>query len=453
MMPQAFNVCSGVMPLAHQRCLLPPAHTNLYEEPMHEPQVAIAEIKMTRMLSTGKKRFRDADERAVIAIKESMALYGQLQPLILEDGNELVDGLHRLVAARALGWLTVWAVSKDKMDEYTARCIELEANIRRKEMTWQEQAASLAELHKIKSAADPNWGQDQTAQLAGPGTHQARVAEAIMLTQMMDIFPEIAEAKSRNQALSWAKSKASSIVRVREVKDAPETYATIEERIILGDSIEVIKAVPDRSVHFVLTDPPFGINYDDRKKGTESSLTTYQDDEENYLKLLGMASDLYRVIKDNGWLVWFLGPSWYERAKVAFREAGFTVDEIPIIWDRSDGRVFTTRPDRYFARAYDMAIHCLKGEPQIVQRNEPNIIRVPPVSVDERTLTVERPVELYAKLIKRLTVEGELVADFFTGSGSVLAAAASLKRQFFGVELDPERRAVAIQKVKAHLPS
>jgi adenine-specific DNA-methyltransferase len=419
---------------------------------LHEPQVEISTIKMTRTLSDGRHRFRDADKKTVADIQQSMSQFGQLQPLILDNDGELVDGLHRLTAAMVLGWRTVWAVRRDQMDEYTARCIELEVNIKRKEVSWQEQAYSLSELHKLRKAVDPNWSQDMTAQIAGPGQHQARVAESIMLTQMMELFPEIGEAKSRNQALSWAKAKAAAIVRVKEVKDAPEAYAAVEDRIILGDSVEVIRAIPDGSFHLVLTDPPFGINYDDRKAGTESSLTTYQDDEESYHRLLGMAPDLYRVIKNNGWLVWFLGPTWYERAKVVFREAGFTVDEIPVIWDRSDGRTFTTRPDRYFARAYDMALHCIKGDPQVVQRGKPNIIRVPPVSVDERSLTVERPVELYAEIIRRLTVEGETVVDFFTGSGSVLAAAASLRRQYFGVELDPERRAVAIKKVKAHTP-
>lgn len=415
------------------------------------PQVEIALIKLTRILSDGRQRLRDIDKKTIEEMKASMKEWGQIHPVVIEDDGELVDGLHRLTAAKELGWLTIGATTREKMDDFTARSLELEANIKRKEMTWQERAYSVAELDKLHTIRDPNWSQDATAALAGV-KHQARVAESILLTKMMDLFPEIKEAKSRNQALSWAKQKASSIVRVKEVKDAPQSYAEVEERIILGDSTEVIKIVPDCSFHFVLTDPPFGINYDDRKKGTESSLSTYQDDEAAYRRLLGIAPELYRVIKDNGWLVWFLGPTWYERVKVAFREAGFTVDEIPVIWDRSDGRCFTTRPDRYFGRAYDMALHCLKGEPQVIQRGKPNIIRVPPVSVDERTLTVERPVELYEELIRRLTVEGEIVADFFTGSGSVLAAAAKTKRQYWGVELDPERRAVAIKKVKAYTP-
>jgi DNA modification methylase len=68
-------------------------------------------------------------------------------------------------------------------------------------------------------------------------------------------------------------------------------------------------------------------------------------------------------------------------------------------------------------------------------------------------MLVERPVELYAELIKHLTIPGEVVADFFAGSGSCPAAAHSLGRDFFAVEKNPERRAAAIQKTKAYAPS
>ena len=86
-----------------------------------------------------------------------------------------------------------------------------------------------------------------------------------------------------------------------------------------------------------------------------------------------------------------------------------------------------------------------------MQRNKSNIIRVKPVENTERETLVERPMELYAEIIRRLTVEGETVADFFVGSGSCPAAAASLGRDFFGCELDPSRRAYAMNKIKANM--
>lgn len=405
-------------------------------------------VKTTRILSDGRKRLREIKD--IPTLKTSLETYGQLQPIIIERDYELIDGFRRLTAARELNWPQIGAVFRDQMDDLLSRTLELEANVQSQAMSWQERTFALAELHKIRQRLDPVWTQDTTAQLAG--TYQARVGEALMIAKMIELFPEIGEAKSFHQALSWSKAKAGLAMRVSEVRDAGPDTTAVADRIILGDSVDVIKQMPDESVNLILTDPPFGIDYDTRKIGTESTLTTYEDTAENYIRLLSMAPDMFRVLKKDGWLIWFLGPSWFEEVKTTFREAGFVVDEIPVIWDRTDGRCFTTRPDRYFARGYDMALHCIKGDPQIIQRGKPNIIRVPPVSTEQRELTVERPVELYAEFIRRLTVEGEMVLDLFVGSGSVLAAAASLRRNYYGVELSPERRAVAIQKVLAYTP-
>ena len=203
----------------------------------------------------------------------------------------------------------------------------------------------------------------------------------------------------------------------------------------------------------ILTDPPFGIGLDSRKEGTIGSISSYIDDDMNYLRYLTMADDLYRVLKPDGWMIWFLGMSWYEHVKMTFISAGFIVDEIPIVWDRTDGKCHTNRPDRYFARGYDIALHCIKGDPQVVERGKPNLIREAPVPNAERELLVERPVDLYRELIQRLTYPKEIIADFFVGSGSILAAAVMTGRDYFGIELDPERRAVAVKKVQAYLPT
>lgn len=384
-------------------------------------------------------------------MQESIKRFGQLQPIILSDTNALIDGFRRFTSMKLMGHTEVWYINQGNVDELLSRELELEANLLRKDMTWQEKAKGLAELDRVKRERNPNWNQNLTAAVAG--TSQRQISQSISITKMAELFPEINEAKTLKQALNIAKSKATQLVRQKEVSDAPQIFASIEERIILGDSVEVIRSVPDRTFDAIITDPPFGVDYDKRVSNTVGAASAYQDDAASYERILSMAPDMYRVLKDNGWLVWFCGISWYERIKEVFRASGFTVDEIPIIWDRSIGRTFTSRPDRWFTRGYDIAIHAIKGEPRMVLRNRSNVIQIAPVEGSDRELLVERPVELYSELISRLTIPGEVVADFFVGSGSCPAAAASLGRKYFGVELDPGRRATAIKKIRSHTPS
>jgi site-specific DNA-methyltransferase (adenine-specific) len=397
-------------------------------------------------IQISRERYREVTSD-LSGLVESLKKFGQLQPIILDANGELVDGLHRITAAREAGWTEIDAVRQGEISILLAREIELEVNIQRTDMTWQERAKALADLDNLKRAQDPNWTQSATVALAN--VRPAEVSEAHKLVKMMELFPEIAKnAKNHTQAVSMANTKAKQILRKDAVKNTPLDFADLEKKIILGDSVEVIKRVPDNSFHAIITDPPFGIDYDKRRENDTASMNSYKDDAENYRRLLTMAPDLYRVLKPDGWLIWFFGISWYSEVKEAFRDAGFTVDEIPVVWDRTEGRTFTLRPDRYFARGYDVAIHAFKGTPQIVQRGKPNVLRIPPVGASE--LMVERPVELYAELIRRLTVPGEIVADFFVGSGSCPAAAASTGRDFFGVEMNSERRAHALQKIKSY---
>lgn len=406
-------------------------------------KIPIKDIKILR------ERLRE-DNGDLESLAESLLKFGQLQPVIIDAEGNLIAGYRRFNAAQMNGWTEIEAIMRESMDELDQREVELEENIARKDMNWQERVKSVAELDRLRKAKNPNWTQEQTAAVAG--IQRTRVTEALQLDKMMKLFPELEKAKDVAQAMNWMKQKAQLVNRKVSV-DANPVFTDIDSKIALGDSVEVIKLIPAESFHAIVTDPPFGVDYDKRVEGTSGSLSDYKDDRDSYLRLLSMAPDLYRVLKPNGWLIWFLGISWYEEAKRTFREAGFTVDEIPIIWDRSGGRTFTSRPDRYFTRGYDIALHCLKGEPQLVQRGRSNIIRIDPVSQSERELLVERPVELYAELIRRLTVPGETVADFFTGSGSCLAAAASLQRDFFGCEMNPERRAFALQKIKSYIPT
>lgn len=385
-----------------------------------------------------------------IELKSSLERNGQLNPVIVDANMELVAGFRRLSAARALGWKQIEVKIREDLDEYSRREIELEENIMRLDMTWQEEQIAIDELDRLKRATDPNWGQRETAQLLGK--EQADISRAKSLAQGMKLFPEIMKAKSKSQALAFLTQKARNINRRLDVQSDSLRYAEIEDKILLGDSTELIKALPDGWIRAIVTDPPFGIDFDKRIEDTIGSTSSYKDDADNYRRLLGMAPELYRVLQPDGVLVWFLGFTWYEEAKQVFRDAGFTVDEIPIVWDRSDGRTFTSRPDRWFGRGYDIALHAVKGNPQNPQKGKSNVLRFAPVAAADKELLVERPVELYAELIRRLTVPGEIVADFFVGSGSCPAAAASLGRDYFGIELDPDRRARAITKIKSYTP-
>ncbi len=418
--------------------------------------IDIPEGRFRRVAETLKSRDgkRELDELA-----ESIKQLGLLNPVTVDwtgGRYRLIAGEHRFYAVRVLlKRPTITVTLRDEMSDYDRRMAELDENIRRRQMSPAERVAAVAELHRIKSETDPTWTQQQTAAMIG-SRRQADVSQAVGLDKLVKMFPDqLAKAKSVNQLQSWGQALAAKALRINKVTQDAKTnprLATVEERIWLGDSVERVKELPDSFCRLVLTDPPFGVDYDDKVSGTIGSLSDYSDTEEDYERLLSMAPDIYRILKPDGFLIWFFGISWYQRCKEVFSKAGFTVDEIPVVWDRSAGKSWTRRPDKYFSRAYDVALMCIKGDPQIIKRNLPNVIHATPVTTSEREAVVERPIDLYKPFIDRLTVPGEKVVDLFCGAGGVPAACAELRREFFAIEKDPGRRAIAINKVLAHLP-
>ncbi|HEY6022448.1 MAG TPA: DNA methyltransferase [Candidatus Paceibacterota bacterium] len=397
-----------------------------------------------------RKEFGDIEGLAI-----SMQKFGLLQPVLLTRGNQLIAGERRYRAAQHNKWETIPALYRDELDPIELEELELEENVQRLDIGWKEKNAAIARIHRLRQERDPNWGQAQTAQLiAEPGkvARQADVSNALLLENAMKLFPEVAEAKSARQALNIVRSKAKGIVRQQDVASRPEYYQSVEDAILLGDSVELIKAIESESIDCIITDPPFGIDYDSRVADTVGSATSYKDGEEQYRHILTMAPDLYRVLRPNTFMVFFLGFSWYEEVKHIFREAGFLVDEIPLVWKRDRGKCFTNYPDKYLPKGYDIALECLKGDPQIAQRRGSNVFDIPPVPNSEREILVERPVELYEELIRTFTIRGQIVADFFVGSGSCPAAAAKLGRKYIGCELDAARRSRAIQKIRSYTP-
>ena len=71
-------------------------------------------------------------------------------------------------------------------------------------------------------------------------------------------------------------------------------------RVINGDCTQVLKSLPERSVDFVLTDPPYLVRYHDRQGRNVAN-----DDNAAWLK--PAFAEIYRVLKPDHFCVSFYG--------------------------------------------------------------------------------------------------------------------------------------------------
>lgn len=93
--------------------------------------------------------------------------------------------------------------------------------------------------------------------------------------------------------------------------------------VLHGDCLEVMRALPDNSIHAVVTDPPYGLSFMGKHwdKGVPG---------------VPFWTEMLRVLKPGGHLLSFAGSRTYHRMAVAIEDAGFEVRD-QIMWVYGSG--------------------------------------------------------------------------------------------------------------------
>jgi ParB family chromosome partitioning protein len=131
------------------------------------------------------------------ALSDSIERLGLIQPIVINQNNELIAGGRRIAAFKALSEHIEWADHKEyesipyvrfeTLSEDQKLELELEENIRRKDMTWQEQTLSVCRIHALKqrlaSLDMQTWGVLQTGELIG--LSGAKVSYALQVGELL----------------------------------------------------------------------------------------------------------------------------------------------------------------------------------------------------------------------------------------------------------------------------
>ncbi len=120
-----------------------------------------------------------------------------------------------------------------------------------------------------------------------------------------------------------------------------------ENQIILGDSLEVLKTLPDNSVDSVVTDPPYGLGKEPNANEVLQSWITNGYHEVKGSGFMGKEWDafvpqpnfwkeVFRVLKPGGHVLSFFGTRTYDWGVMAMRLAGFEVRD-SVQWNFGSG--------------------------------------------------------------------------------------------------------------------
>jgi site-specific DNA-methyltransferase (adenine-specific) len=209
---------------------------------------------------------------------------------------------------------------------------------------------------------------------------------------------------------------------------------TMQNRIVQGDCVQVMKELPAESVHLIVTDPPYLVNYVSRDgRGVPN------DDNSKWLR--PAFAGMYRVLKENSFCVSFYGWNKVGLFNAAWRAAGFRlVGHLVFVkpYSSSSGVV------KY---QHEQAYVLAKGKPKSPRQLIGDVI--PWEYSGNRLHPTQKPLGILKPIIQSFSEVGSVVLDPFAGSGSSCLASKALFRQYIGIELDKQYASIAQRRLEA----
>ena len=208
--------------------------------------------------------------------------------------------------------------------------------------------------------------------------------------------------------------------------------SALANTVLHADCLKALPMLPDGTVNFILTDPPYITRYRSR-----DGRTIANDDNAAWLK--PAFAQMYRVLKDDSFCVSFYGWPQADRFMDAYRAAGFRVVGHLMFPKRYASST------RFVQYRHESAHLLAKGNPKAPEKPIPDVIEWH--YTGNKLHPTQKPVASLTPLIESFSRPGDTVLDPFSGSGSTLLAAKKLRRVFIGMELDRNYHAIAKKRL------
>ena len=399
-------------------------------------KIKLSEVKIGARF---REKFEDIDKLA-----ESISKFGLIEPIVIDENNELIAGERRYKAHQMLKLEEIEVKYMKDLNSLEKKEVELEENIQRKQFTWQEEVSAKDQLHKLKREIHGGavkghesigtWKLKDTA--AALGESVGTVSMDVQLARGMKAFPHLMKEKSKTMAYKKLKKAQEAILNEELARRLESKGLTAHPDIIHGNCVEEMAKMPANSVDLILSDPPYGIDVENSHTYGRMTVkeTRFEDGDFETFDLLDKAiAQMYRVLKDDRHMYLFCGIDKVPTLIQLLKKHGFTVHHLPLLWDKGSGSYPSQQTS--FVHSYEAFLHIQKGKRKL-NGSPRDVFPIKRVPAGRKIHPTEKPTELLRDLIGYSSIAGEVVLDPFSGSGATLVAAKETNRRAIGVELD-----------------
>lgn len=409
-------------------------------------------------------------------LRESIETTGLLQAIVLRvegDDYVLVAGERRLRAITDLYDLggtfryagepvkpgLVPFVSLGSLSHLEAWEAELEENIRRVDLTWQERALATTSLLELRRAQ----AEDAEAPLPTvydiarevrdkPGVPNSELGEAYTATRNELIVAkflddkEVAAAPTLKEAFKVLKKREERKQNAALAETFGRSFTSAAHKLECGDSLTWMQAAAPDQFGVILTDPPYGMNaheFGDSGMAAAGS-HFYEDSYETWDKIMQVfCRESYRLAAPSAHAYVFCDVDRFPELRDRMQAAGWKVFRTPLIWHNPDG-YRAPWPDKGPQRSYEFILFAVKGERNVSQMKRDVLEYKRDTQVGH---PAQKPVPLLVDLLRRSAKPGDKVLDPFMGSGSTVMACNELKLACTGIEMDEAAYGIAAKRL------
>ena len=432
---------------------------------------------------------RDERQRRNLALDDqgmerSIAKHGVLEPVIITRDGVLVAGERRLEFSRKLGLEDIPFRYLDQLNDHELRIIELEENIKRRQLDWQDIVKSVRDIHDLYCQMDSSWTQAKTeAQIC---LNQGMISRYIKLAENMHL-EGVRQAGSINEADNFlsrrtAREQGAAMIELLSPSPmargvaalfepneftSPSGVTTIYNKETTlpiappfdGESILNVSfgdwwpRYAGPKFNLIHCDFPYG---GEEFAGPQMSKTAFQDGRlydsspTTFDELLTQLCEaLPHIMSVSGHLMfWYRAQTWeLSKLIVLFNKMCPSLDfhPMPLVWLKSDNSGVASDPRRGPRHIYEVCLLASRGGHQIV-RVKADAYGAP---TDRRIHPSCKPEPVLRHFMEMLVDDSTLMLDPTCGSGSALRAAESLgAKHVLGLEIDSEMCQIARQELR-----
>ena len=359
---------------------------------------------------------RTHSEEQVTAIAASIKEFGFTNPVLIDEGNGIIAGHGRVLAAKKLGLTEVPVIVLSHLTEAQRKAYVIADNKLALNAGWDLELLSI-EMRGLNDAGfDLNligFSADEIANLL--------VEKTDGLTDPDDV-PELSDV---------AVTKAGDVWRLGK------------HRLMCGDSTvatDVTKLLNEVEPHLMVTDPPYGVEYDanwrDKWSNKCAPGKVENDDVADW-------SEGWALFSGDVAYVWH-GDRHVATVANSLAAHDFVI-RAQIIWSKNDFAI--GRGDYHYKHepCFYVVRKTCKGH-YVGGRKQTTIWEIDKPQKSETGHSTQKPVECMKRPIENNASPGQAVYEPFSGSGTTIIAGETTGNPIYAMELSPQYVDVAVKR-------